>query len=198
MKVKKGLNMNKGMSLNLYRFIDIFIFSFIGLIFEYLAYKFLLVYDYPYFSISLTVLMSSLIMMRWNKYSFIYPFTSGIFYVFLNKGNVINYLIYGFGNLFILFNLLLLNKKRKDIKNKALMNSLYITNSFILICFGRSIVSIFYDNNFIDSFVSFLGTESLNYVFTLIILNLIRKIEGLYEDQVEYIKRIKLEVRYGT
>ncbi len=190
--------MNKGISLNLYRFLDIFIFSFIGLIFEYLAYKILSVYDYPYFSISLIVLISSLIMMRWNKYSFIYPFISGIFYVFLNKGNIINYFIYGFGNMFILFNLLFLNKKRKDIKNNSFINSFYITNSFLLVCFGRSIVSIFFENSFIDSFVSFLGTESLNFVFTLIILNIIRKIEGLYEDQVEYIKRIKLEVKYGT
>lgn len=197
MKVKKGLYMNKGISLNLYRFLDIAIFSFIGLLFEYISFKILNIYDYPYYSISVSLLINLLIMKRWGKYSLFYSIISGLFYVYLNNGNLINYFIYGIGNIFILFDLFLLYKKKDSIKSNIFINSLFIINGFILSCLGRSVVALIFKKNIIETFISFVGTESLNLIFSLIILNIIRNIDGLYEDQVEYIKRIKLEVSYG-
>ena len=189
--------MNKGISLNLYRFLDIAIFSFIGLLFEYISFKILNIYDYPYYSISVSLLINLLIMKRWGKYSLFYSIISGLFYVYLNKGNLINYFIYGIGNIFILFDLFLLYKKKDSIKSNIFINSLFIINGFILSCLGRSVVALIFKKNIIETFISFIGTESLNLIFSLIILNIIRNIDGLYEDQVEYIKRIKLEVSYG-
>lgn len=189
--------MNKGISLNLYRFLDIAIFSFIGLFFEYISFKILNIYDYPYYSISVSLLINLLIMKRWGKYSLFYSIISGLFYVYLNKGNLINYFIYGIGNIFILFDLFLLYKKKDSIKSNIFINSLFIINGFILSCLGRSVVALILRKNIIETFISFIGTESLNLIFSLIILNIIRNIDGLYEDQVEYIKRIKLEVSYG-
>lgn len=197
MKVKKGLYMNKGISLNLYRFLDIAIFSFIGLLFEYISFKILNIYDYPYYSISVSLLINLLIMKRWGKYSLFYSIISGLFYVYLNKGNLINYFIYGIGNIFILFDLFLLYKKKDSIKSNIFINSLFIINGFILSCLGKSVIALIFKKNIIETFISFIGTESLNLIFSLIILNIIRNIDGLYEDQVEYIKRIKLEVSYG-
>lgn len=189
--------MNKGISLNLYRFLDIAIFSFIGLLFEYISFKILNIYDYPYYSISVSLLINLLIMKRWGKYSLFYSIISGLFYVYLNKGNLINYFIYGIGNIFILFDLFLLYKKKDSIKSNIFINSLFIINGFILSCLGKSVIALIFKKNIIETFISFIGTESLNLIFSLIILNIIRNIDGLYEDQVEYIKRIKLEVSYG-
>lgn len=182
--------MKKNMSLGTYRFVDIFVFTVLMILFEFLATNFV---DTSLYSVSLFIPLTLIVMMRWNIWSIIIIIASAITYVYANNGTSDNYLIYIIGDLFILFNLLWLIKYKQNIKEKNYMCIIYVISGYFLVEVGRSIVSACLGYDFFKILLSFLGTDSLSVLVGLVVILIARKQNGLFEDQIEYLKRINAE-----
>lgn len=180
--------MKKNISFKTYRLIDIFILTGLLIIFEIIASLALGWFNEKYY-ISLFISMSLIVMMRWNAWSVITILIGTIAYCLTNQGILKNYVIYLVGNLFILLNLLWFIKgKKKFQKNYVVL--LYVVTGYLNIEIGRSLIALFYDAPFFSTFIGFLGTDLLNFLLALLIVFIVRKQDGVFEDQFSYLKRM--------
>lgn len=180
--------MKKNISFKTYRLIDLFILTGLLIIFEIIASLALGWFNEKYY-ISLFISMSLIVMMRWNAWSVITILIGTIAYCLTNQGILKNYVIYLVGNLFILLNLLWFIKgKKKFQKNYVVL--FYVVTGYLNIEIGRSLIALFYDAPFFSTFIGFLGTDLLNFLLALLIVFIVRKQDGVFEDQFSYLKRM--------
>jgi branched-subunit amino acid transport protein AzlD len=146
------------------------------------------------YSISLFIAISLIVMMRWGVWSIISIIAGAISYCLVNDAVFENYIIYIFGNLFILINLFwfLLGKDRI---RKGYWTVLFVLSGYVLVEIGRSLVAVFFGGKFIPTLIGFLGTDLINALLALLIIIITRKQNGLFEDQISYLKRINEEER---
>lgn len=182
--------MKKELSLSDYRAIDLAIFSVLMIVFEVLAVKALSWFNMLY--ISLFLALSLIVTMRWGLWGSIVIIIGSLVYSAMNKFELNNYLISVIGSLFILLlNLLFLIGKDKIKKTGFLL--LYVTLGFILLEVGRASVAAILGDSFFQDLGTLLLTDLLNYVIALIVIFIANRLDGVFEDQITYIKRIKKE-----
>lgn len=185
--------MNKQLTLGTYRFIDIIFVTTLMVVFEVIAVKAVGWFQELY-SISLFFVFALLVMMRWGAWSTITIVAGAVTYCWANKATFENYVIYICGNLFILFNMFwfLLGKERF---RKGYWTVLFVFSAYLLVELGRAIIAAFYGNAFLTVLIGFLGTDLINVLLTLLIVMIMKRQNGLFEDQIAYLKRINEEER---
>lgn len=150
--------------------------------------------DYADFNVSVMLLVTILVSVRWNWLAVLFPVVDGAVCCALSSAEPLTYLIYCVGNLFIvLASLLFLAVPKKKILGKWYFTLLYVLLSYLLMALGRATVSAFCGNNFGDSFIAVIAGEFINLVFAVVGMLIFRRLDGMAEDQKEYILRIKAE-----
>lgn len=187
-KLYDRLIMRKNISFKTYRLIDLLILTGLLVVFETVASKATSWFSEKYY-ISLFFSMSLIVMMRWNAWSIITIFAGTVVYCLQNQGDLRNYITYLVGNLFILFNLSWFIKG-KHIFKKSHVVLFYVISGYLFVEIGRSLVALFFDAPFFSTFIGFLGTDLLNVLLALLIVFIMRRQEGLFEDQFTYLKRM--------
>jgi hypothetical protein len=139
--------------------------------------------------ISLYLSMSLIVLMRWNAWSIITILAGTVVYCLQNQGDFKNYITYLIGNSFILFNLLWFIKG-KHLFKKTHVVLFYVISGYLFVEIGRSLVALFFDAPFFSTFIGFLGTDLLNVLLALLIVFIVRRQDGLFEDQITYLKRM--------
>jgi hypothetical protein len=180
--------MRKNISFKTYRLIDLLILTGLLVIFEMVASQAPSWFSEKYY-ISLLFSMSLIVLMRWNAWSIITILAGTVVYCLQNQGDLKNYIIYMVGNLFILFNLLWFIKG-KHLFKKSHVVLFYITSGYLFVEIGRSLVALFFDAPFFSTLIGFLGTDLLNFLLALLIVFIMRRQDGLFEDQIAYLKRM--------
>ena len=66
--------------------------------------------------------------------------------------------------------------------------------AYLLVELGRAIIAA-YGNAFLTVLIGFLGTDLINVLLTLLIVMIMKRQNGLFEDQIAYLKRINEEER---
>lgn len=183
--------MKKSISLSTYRFLDLAIFTFLMIVFEIIAIKGINWFSEVY-CISLFLSISLIVLMRWGLWAIIPIISGALIFCYEIDGNFENYLVYVIGDLFILINMLWFIKGRQKLKN-TYITICYVVSGYLLVQIGRSIVSAILGYPFFTTLVGFLGTDSLNCLLALIIIFIAKKQNGLFENQIEYLKRIDKE-----
>jgi hypothetical protein len=183
--------MEKQLTLRGYRSIDLLLFTVMMIVFELLAVKATIWFGEVY-CISLFILLSMIVMMRWGGWSVVTIVAGAITFCLANGAPWEHYIIYVGGDLFILFDLFWFNL------GKAKMREGYLTVSFVLCGYvlvetGRSFMGLFFGGNFLPALIGFLGTDLLSALLALLIIMIARKQNGLYEDQITYLRRINAE-----
>ena len=187
--------MKKGLSIHGYRAIDIGIFSVILFLIEFFATYF----TNNIFTISLLIPIVLIVLMRWGLYASITVVIGSVAYVYaisLHSDGITykNYFAYILGNLFILINILWFIKGKEKVKKNLFISIGYVVSAFLLIEVGKTIFSgIFLGGDFFRILIGFLGSDALNVVIGLVIILIARLQNGIFEDQIAYIKRIKEE-----
>ena len=98
------------------------------------------------------------------------------------------YLIYLIGNLGFMLNLLLLKKMGKDKIRNSFFNSLiYLLSGYILMEGFRGIASILIAGSDAAIIRQFIFSDMLSLVFAILVIIVVRKQEGLFADQKEYL-----------
>lgn len=178
-----------------YKIIDLTIFSALTCILE--AVNVLMIRSSTeMFTLSVLLPMTVIVMMRWREWAVLPAVLGGIVYCIAAGANASQYLIYGVGNTFILFNLFWLKfKSRSEIKSVLKYSLLFTASGYLFINLGRSLLSLFFAENFWSLLTGFLAVDALNAAIALIIIGVARRQNGILECQNDYLLRIAEEKR---
>jgi hypothetical protein len=138
--------------------------------------------------------VSLIVLVRWNFLSAVFPIVDAIIFCWLNGAEAYVYAVYIIGNLFILLTWFIFKLiPKKKLFSKWYLTLIYPIVAFITVCLGRSAVAACFGASFVSTLLSSLGTESLNIVFATITLLILRKFDGMLEDQKSYLFRVAKE-----
>ncbi len=181
------------MSFNQYRLIDLGIFAVILIIFESIASKAALSFTSQPYSISIVSAITCIIFMRWGIWGCFHAALGGFVYCFVTGGAADQYIIYMVGNLFSVAALLLLKRIGPDrVREKVFLSLLLSVLVSLLMQLGRGIVAVVFgaSPNMIAGFVF---TDSVSTLFAMVITGIVRKLDGVFEDQKSYLIRLNRE-----
>lgn len=195
----KKLNITGVVSYNQYKLVDVFLFMVIMAALEAVN-VFALKQWFPkmLFSISLMFTVSLIVLVRWNWLAAIFPVVHGILYsAFLSVFQPIGYqtyIIYAVGNSFLLLSWFIFKFIPKEkLFSKWYLTIIYPLVAYVLVIFGRSAVAACFGNDFVLTLGDNVMTESLNIVFALMAMFILRRLDGMLEDQKSYLKRVARE-----
>ena len=179
------------MSFRQYRTLDLTIFIAMYAVCEFLAIRAATVwFDEPY-SISIMLPLLAIVMMRWDKYCIINAIVYAILFVFYQKGSLNQYLIYTIGNLGFMLTLIYVNRVGKETIRKTFFNSLmYLVVCFLSMEIFRGVASLIISGSNIAIIFQFILTDMLSLVFGILVIIVVRNVEGVFEDQKQYLLRI--------
>lgn len=147
------------------------------------------------YTLSSTIAIVCIVMMRWGGYAAIHAAAGGLAFCIASGASPQQFVIYCAGNCFALVSLLLIKKFGKQkIKDSVLLTILFTVTAFFGVQIGRWLVSLAFGGT-IDTIIVFIMTDSLTLVFSVLVVLISRRIDGLFEDQKAYLIRTAEERR---
>lgn len=135
----------------------------------------------------------ALVMMRWNGYGAIHAVLGGILFTILAGGSWQHLLIYGGGNLFALMALLLFVIIGKEkVRQNVIYSLLFAFCTQALMLLGRAAIAAILGYEAAVC-LGFITTDFLSVLLTLCAVWVVRRMDGLFEDQIQYLLRIQSE-----
>lgn len=193
-RIRKML-MKKPYSVKTYRAIDLTLFSLILFVFESVIVR---VSSSPIFrdqafSVSLAAAVTTIVFFRWGYWGGIHAALSGVVWCVMGGGTWTQMIVYVVGNLFSLFAVPLIRRTGPDrILSGKWIYLAFGLGTILLMQFGRAAVAVVFGVSLTEAF-RFFTTDSLSVVFTLVILWIAHRLDGMCEDQRRYLKRISHE-----
>ncbi len=181
----------KNISFNQYRFIDLTILAVVTAVFEAItAYAATKWFPGELYAVSPTIAMACIVMMRWNGFAAINAALGGMSFCLASGATEKQILIYVVGNCFALLALLLFKLPGKNkIKDRFYFTLLFVLTAYIGAQIGRWLVGLACGGA-ADSIIMFLTTDMLSLLFSVVIVLISRKADGLFEDQKSYLIRM--------
>lgn len=176
------------MSFKQYRGIDLILFVIMYGVCEYLAIKAATVwFDEPY-CISIMLPMLAIVMMRWDKFSIIHAVVYALLFVYFQSGSLTQYFIYLIGNLGFMLLLLYMKKVTKEKIRATFFGSVsYLLIGFLLMEVFRGLASMLLAGKDAGVIFTFIMTDMLSLVFAILVIIIVRRIDGLFIDQKQYL-----------
>ena len=187
--------MGPHLSLEQYRGLDLFFFSAMVFVLE-LVITLAASRWYPdqLYTVSLTAAMTSIVMVRWKGYGAIPAAVGGLALCLALGAAPKQFLIYCAGNLLGMGGIPVLKLiGEKKVRSNAVLTILYGMCTLLLMQTGRAVLSLLFGYGMRDA-VAFYATDSLSYVFTAVILWVARRLDGIFEDQKEYLVRLHAQM----
>ena len=188
--------MEKKRSFAAYRSIDLLLWAAILVVFEGVilrAARSLFFADQP-FTVSLAGAVVCIVMMRWGVWSGIHAFLAGAVYCLLGGGTWRQLLVYAGGNLLSLATLPVMNRiGREELRKSEYLYLGVSLGTLLLMQAGRALLALLMGAAPAEA-VRFFTTDSLSAVFTLVIIWIVRRLDGVYEDQRHYLSRFHQEL----
>lgn len=185
------------LSFNQYRAIDLTILAILLGVSEAMiamaAYKwFPLSADY---TVSPMVAMVCIVMMRWDKFAVMHCMLSGLVYCIVAAQTPEQYAVYIVGNCGALLALIVLKAAGKQrVAQNGFFTIIYIVTAYAGAQIGRWIVAMIFGGNVWD-IVRFVTTDIISLLFSVVVVMIARKPDGLFEDQKAYLIRMDQERR---
>lgn len=187
-------NGSRLISIRQYRLTDLFLFAAILVAAELLAFYAPRMFSgSAAFTFSLMVPIVLIVMMRWGWPSVLYAVFGGALVCLLGKVPGQTYAVYIIGNACI--SVMLLATKffgKEKIAGKWYFSALFVVLGWLAVFLGRAIVSACFGFNFVSAIVSQLW-DLLSLAMGVIVILVMRKLDGMFEDQKHYLKRLDAE-----
>lgn len=156
-----------------------------------------------FFTFSFVVPICAVVLMRWGWQAIFFAITSGLMYCALNGGAAVSYLTYCIGNSFVLLALIPLKFIGSEkITSKWTWSALFVLICWFCIYIGRAAVwTVCYAVNpvsgaaFYSGFIQFAATDLLSLAMAVTIVLVLRRFNGMFENQITYLKRFDSERR---
>lgn len=137
--------------------------------------------------------VTALVMMRWGPWAGLHAALGGVLYALLAGGNWEHILIYTAGNLLSMAALLipgLLGRER--VRGDAFLSLMFALAVQAAMWLGRAGIALAL--GFAPAVcLGFITTDILSGLFTLFIIWIVRRTDGLFEDQKTYLLRLREE-----
>lgn len=135
----------------------------------------------------------ALVMMRWGIWAAVQALIGGLFYAAISGGQWQHFLIYGIGNLLSLAALVFFCRNGKErVRQNSVLSMAFGLSVQTLMLLGRAGVALVLGYS-AGTCIRFITTDILSCLFTMVAVWVIRRIEGLFEDQKHYLLRIQSE-----
>ena len=146
----------------------------------------------PY-TVSVTAAITAIVMMRWGPWAAIHAVLGGAVFCHFSGAAPRQYLIYCGGNLFSLAALLLKRRMGEEaIRTDALKTLLFGLCVWALMETGRALLSLL-TGTALTAALGFFTTDAVTLLFTLVIVWIVRRLDGVWEDQHHYLLRLREE-----
>lgn len=195
-------NGSRFISIKQYKTTDLFIFALILGVAELL--NFFAVSWFPnqlVYNFSLMIPIVLTIMMRWGWPSVFYAVASGLLVCVMRGGGAsgINYACYIIGNAFVALMLIPAYLIGRDkIRAKWWSSALFLIGGWLCVYFGRSLVwtiafaiSPVAGRYVWSGFVEFAVGDLFSLIIGTVLVLILRRLDGMFEDQVSYLKRME-------
>lgn len=186
--------MNRQISLGQYRAIDLSILAVVLGIAQ-IAIHFAVTVWFPdqLYVVSPVAIMVALVMMRWGIWSGLHAVFGGLLFAYISNGSWQHFVIYGVGNAFSLLALILFRIFTKERIRCSVLGTLgFALCVQVLMLLGRTGVALVLRYEPLAC-LGFITTDALSVLFTVCIAWGIRRIDGLFEDQIHYLLRVQSE-----
>ncbi len=144
-------------------------------------------------ALSISLALICVTMMRWSGWAALVAAAGGCIFCVVSKATAEQYLIYCIGNLLALLALLVIRVFGKEaIRNSIPKLLIYVFTGYIGMVLGRWGVSLFFGGDLM-ALVVYATTDIMSLVFAVVIALLLRKLDGMLEDQKAYLFRLERE-----
>ncbi|MBR3270372.1 MAG: hypothetical protein IKI59_00505 [Clostridia bacterium] len=186
--------MNRQQSLGEYRAIDLGLFGVMLAVFEtILVTAATKLFPAEPYTVSLAAAITAIVLMRWGAFAAIHAVLGGLVFCIASGATVQQYGIYCVGNLFALGALLLFRWLGKEgIRADALRSMAFALIVQLLMQLGRMAVALALGNP-IAVCAGFFTTDVISDLFTVVIIWIARRLDGVFEDQKHYLIRLQKE-----
>ena len=177
-----------------YRDIDLTIFTVLVVIFEVIAtFASNRWFTAQPIAMSITLMLTCVVMMRWGGWAVITALAGGLAFCAASGASLEQYLIYGIGNLFALLSLILIKLYGKEkIRASVPRLLLFVLVAYLGMALGRWGISLFFGGDGM-ALVVYVTTDIMSLLLAEVILLLLRKTDGMIEDQKAYLFRLERE-----
>lgn len=137
--------------------------------------------------------IAAIVMMRWGGWAAIHAALGGAAFTFFSGGSCKHLLIYAAGNLLGLAALWMLKRQGKQtVRDSVGQTLIFAALTQLLMLVGRMLAAALTGHDWSEC-LGFLTTDTLSFVFTLVLIWIARRVDGLFEDQVHYLRRVQKE-----
>ena len=146
----------------------------------------------PY-TVSAAAAVTSIVMMRWGPWAALHALLGGLAFCVSSGASLRQYLIYCGGNLFSLAALLVKRGMGEEaIRTDALKTVFFGLCVAVLMEAGRALLSLL-TGAALSAALGFFLTDTVTVLFTLVIVWIARRLDGVWEDQAHYLLRLREE-----
>ena len=184
--------MKRQLTLAEYRSLDLTLFAVILAVCEYVI-TLAAIQWFPgqLYTVSVSAALCAIVLMRWGLWAGIHAVVGGAAFWLASRGSLQQLAIYALGNLSCLLVLPLLRGKGKEIiRTDKLFTVLFALAVVLLMQLGRAVVALVLGTP-PGTCVGFFTTDSLSDVFTMVVVSLAGRLDGVFEDQKRYLRRLQ-------
>ncbi len=191
--------MKKQMTIQQYRAIDLLLFAAMLALFEFLIVRFATGSFYG--TVSLAAALTSIVYMRWSWWGGIHAALSGalfcLYYSMVGGAQSVtwrDYAIYILGNLCSLLAVFALVKIGKErVRQSAFWSLGFALAVILLMQGGRMLLALALGKPSETLISDYFLYDCLSILFTLLVTWIVRRLDGVFEDQKHYLLRVQEE-----
>lgn len=144
-------------------------------------------------ALSIGLALVCAVMMRWNGYAALHAVVGGLVFCIVSGATIEQYFIYCIGNVFALVALIFIKIwGKEEIRNSVSKLTIFVTGAYLGMVVGRWGVSLFFGGDLM-ALVVYATTDIITLLFAIIVIHMLRKTDGMIEDQKAYLFRVERE-----
>lgn len=185
--------MKRQYTLSQYRAIDLSLFAVMLIVFEFLIISATRWFPTELYTVSLAAAITAIVMMRWGPFAAIHAVLGGAAFCLFTGAEPVQFLIYCAGNLLSLLSLLLIKLIGSEkIRTDQFQSLLFAFCTQVFMQVGRALMALMLGYSF-SSALGFILTDVLSIIFTMVIVWIVRNLDGMFENQKSYLLRLQKE-----
>ena len=181
-------------TVNRYRTIDLFLFMVILAVFEtVITLAAVRWFSREAWTVTAVSGVTAIVMIRWGPWCAVHALLGGVVTALVSGGSAKQVAIYAIGNLAVLAVLPLVRKWGwKRIRDDLLTNFFFSALVVLAMQTGRALVALVLGAE-LDGIWLFITTDAVTYIFTIAIVWVASRGDGILEEQNHYLKRLSHE-----
>lgn len=190
--------MNGRMSVKQYRIVDLFLWAVMLCLFESVTVLAATRWfpGEPY-TVSVVPAIVAIVLIRWGPWAAVHAALGGAVFCLLSHGSARQLFVYAGGNLLALLALLPLKRLGDErIRSSVWLSLAWGLAVLLLMQLGRALIALCLGAAPAEA-PGFFTTEAVTMLFTLVILWIVRRLDGVLEDQHHYLSRVRKETEGG-